>query len=498
MQDTKSHLNKLIRISSLMAVLLILSLTLPMASATLGTNWGCSEHDISKTGACDTIPLSTHYVAWSTETTSFSAERVVCYNGSIYLLDSGEGGGMSCYSGQTGGLQWTFSHEANHVITSDAIAVDGKLYFGTYDALYCIDAITGAKIWESPTSVHNMYATPAYADGVVYCADTRDDFAFNASTGINIWVQPLIGTMNALTVADGRIFYIANGGLYILNCTDGSSLAFTPVSSNGEDGAPTIYNHMVYVIANAVDGVNPGIVAFDESGNALWNTTVPGADTYATVSADNGMVFVGGVSGVEAISIATHQTEWYSVADSNFTYFNQSPIVANGVVYITSSSLHGLYAFSETDGSQLWYVNATDGYGSTSVPASANGMVYFVDNSVNTVLYGIGTYVAYAAPTPTPTPHGGGGGGGDTGSQATPTPVYSNPTPAPSGSWTDKIPVIGGTIKTVGDFWKSLPGIAQTLITVLLFLMMFVLVATAVSRKQKSMKKPKTRRGKHI
>ena len=64
-------------------------------------------------------------------------------------------------------------------------------------------------------------------------------------------------------------------------------------------------------------------------------------------------------------------------------YIAASPVVASGVVYITSTDTH-LYALDAISGKQLWTSGADEGEAS---PAVANGVVYALDTRLGDQLW---------------------------------------------------------------------------------------------------------------
>ena len=69
---------------------------------------------------------------------------------------------------------------------ASACVVDGVVYVGSRDAhVYALDAATGRKKWDYPTSKSWVNTTPTVRDGLVYAAtsDSSRFFALDARTG---------------------------------------------------------------------------------------------------------------------------------------------------------------------------------------------------------------------------------------------------------------------------------------------------------------------------
>jgi WD40 repeat protein len=72
-------------------------------------------------------------------------------------------------------------------VNSCPAVVDGRVYVGSADAnLYCLDASTGAHIWNY--TADDPVGTPAVVDGRVYVGSNDNKvYCLDASTGAHIW-----------------------------------------------------------------------------------------------------------------------------------------------------------------------------------------------------------------------------------------------------------------------------------------------------------------------
>jgi len=89
-----------------------------------------------------------------------------------------------CLNAQNGNIIWTFTNsEANEIIVSSPIYLDGKLFIVDKFDITCLDASTGKKIWNTFTG-DEYYVSPSYADGKIYIVTSeRNLFIFDAITG---------------------------------------------------------------------------------------------------------------------------------------------------------------------------------------------------------------------------------------------------------------------------------------------------------------------------
>jgi outer membrane protein assembly factor BamB len=117
--------------------------------------------------------------------------------------------------------------------------------------LSCVDAATGAKVWESRL-IERTLATPAIADGLLYMPDcTGNLHCFDAGTGERYWVHPLDAkTWGASAfVADGKVyvgteektFWVFQAGktAQVLSKTRLQTVPITPAAADGVLYLPT-------------------------------------------------------------------------------------------------------------------------------------------------------------------------------------------------------------------------------------------------------------------
>ena len=252
-----------------------------------------------------------------------------------------------------GTLLWQYQISPGpYNFTANAPAVaNGAVYFGSTDGnVYSLNANTGTLNWRYQlANGNNLYAlyTPAVANGIVYVTSSYPSLdALNASNGSLLWQYQT-----------------------------GSDLI----------GAPVVANGVVYISSddNYVYAINAS------NGSLLWRY-FGGPLSPATVA--NGIVYF--VSGgtmdageVEALNATTGTLLWHYVTN---TVFHNTPVVANGIVYASSSNNY-LYALNATTGSLLWnYLLNSCSPQQCAIysPAVANGVVYINNGTSNpTYLY---------------------------------------------------------------------------------------------------------------
>jgi outer membrane protein assembly factor BamB len=94
------------------------------------------------------------------------------------------------------------------------VSVNSKSEYGQA-SLYCLDASNGVRVRNFTTEPGNAASSPVVADGQVYVGNTGPQFfvqpdhnvyAFNTSTGEQIWNYTIEGNSGSLTVTDGVVY----------------------------------------------------------------------------------------------------------------------------------------------------------------------------------------------------------------------------------------------------------------------------------------------------
>lgn len=234
-----------------------------------------------------------------------------------------------------------------------------------YQPLFAYDAETGRFVW---TALSDVRASPTFADGVLYVASFDGTlYALDPQTGVPIWSASggCCVYDQAPVVDGGKVFQMrTDHTLTAYDATNGTQLWSTAAFAVGTLAAA---HGMLFF------NDYPNVVALDEaSGTQVWAAPVLTAATTGAPAVANGLVFVT-QSSLMALNANTGEVVWTAPAVSSW-----GPIVANGVVY--ASSLNGEWdAFDERDGSLLWSTTVGSGCGGTcanAVPVVANGVLY--------------------------------------------------------------------------------------------------------------------------
>ncbi len=173
---------------------------------------------------------------------------------------------------------WRFHAGA---IESSPLAVNGLLYFGSWDRrVYALNARTGKKRWSYETD-DRIVGAPAYLNGTIFIGTNGGHlYALNARTGNLRWRAASFTRLGRReyfyatpAVAYGRVFAANTDGIvYAYGATSGR-LLWAQRAGTYVYTAPAVWQKTVYV--GTYDGY---VVAFDAgTGRTKWRYDAPGS-----------------------------------------------------------------------------------------------------------------------------------------------------------------------------------------------------------------------------
>ncbi len=261
-------------------------------------------------------------------------------------------------------------------------AISNGLVFIKGNGLLCINASTGAKVWESTITFYQQLSSPVVADGYVYaCNDLLgtsggEVYAFNETTGDQVWSFPANSSTSTPAVANG-ILYVGsdNGNVYAINAYTGQRI-WNYSTGGAVTSSPVVSDSIVYVGAD--DGNVYAVNA--SSGNKMWNyttgITVRGG-LISSPAVDNNMVYIGSDNtGIYALNASTGTKVWNFSTTGDII---STPAVSGNSVFVVSSNC--IYALNALNGKEIWKLPISPSYAPNgdepSSPAVANGIVYY-------------------------------------------------------------------------------------------------------------------------
>jgi len=222
-------------------------------------------------------------------------------------------GGVYCMDANTGAQLWNYPMD----IPNDPAVFDGKVYvsetdyYGYFSSLYCLDANTGAVIWSKPISDGWVFSSTIVAEDKIYLG-SLDYYNYSGQfqcydiNGNLEWTYTLLPYEVMLftnpAVSNGRVYFTTidlysyyYGNLYCLDAETGAFLWSKPVSNFWywffDSNSPICAENNVYIVD--IDPYNyfGYLRCFNgETGSIIWS--YPLGLTFSTPAYYDGSIFV--------------------------------------------------------------------------------------------------------------------------------------------------------------------------------------------------------------
>lgn len=234
----------------------------------------------------------------------------------------------------------------------------------------------------SVTGDVHEFPTPVVVDGMVYYpsnSGTDSLYALDAGTGELIWKQRVGGVSDdAATVLDGRI-YIASDSIFCFDSLSGERF-WASGDADWTGSTPVVMEGKVFCGTADQSEFTSTIYSLNSStGMQIWSKPLSGY-TASCISVWNEMIFVPTFNDwnptpLYALNAETGDVVWEN-SDNSAGYWDSSPVVVNGVIYINGVDgiARGIDAVS---GSTVW--ESVVGY-TTATSAYHEGRLYFAND----------------------------------------------------------------------------------------------------------------------
>ena len=262
-------------------------------------------------------------------------------------------------------------------------------------------------LWTAPvTGYLHEFPTPVVVDGMVYyTADsigqgTTDSlYALDAATGELVWKYDTGHADDAVTVVDGRV-YSASDSIFCLDAQTGDRIWASGIAHHS-GGTPIVFDGKVYCMRDNVVPDSSGVYCLDAlTGSLLWGDTLFSFPA-SCMALWNGMLFVptatmGGttIGALSAFDMYTGELLWQNT-DSDIGYWDSSPVVVDGVIYI-NDWYEKTFAFDALTGQKVWEQpteggTATIAYHDNTLyfAGEGNGPYYCLDASNGTTVWSV-------------------------------------------------------------------------------------------------------------
>lgn len=360
-----------------MTVLFLILVTLGASAFVYSQDWPMIGHNPGNTGYSPSSGPSVGNLQWEYQTGDEVTTPVVA-DGKVYIGGiSIEGSKIYCLNAETGASIWNYSTPTLYW-SSPAVA-DNKVYIGLFEKILCLNADWGVLIWETNFPGAGQITTPAVADGKVTVGGTNGQiYRLDADTGDLEWnleIELSGPVYSAPAVAEGKIYVVfGGGGIICLNTLSPTSNWARPVESNVML-SPAVADGKVYISSD-----NSKVNCLDAyTGSPIWESDCGGIVTSSPTVAD-GEVYIGLEYGrVYCLDAYTGAWIWEYQTGHDVT----STVVADGKVYICSDRL---YCLNTDTGAWIWDYFIGD---YVTSPAVADEKVYI--SSYSGTVYCIGS-----------------------------------------------------------------------------------------------------------
>lgn len=285
--------------------------------------------------------------------TSMPPPQLEDFAETIYI---GSYNSVCAFNAQTGALKWR--KPFNDIIYASPAYADGMVYITFRGNLYAFDTLGNTR-WSYGGGFNYLRQSPIVKNGMVYScySDWKQLMAYDAKTGNTIWTNNvgLSGDdefgLSDIEIIDNSVF-INSKQLYSLNATTGYLKWKYP---NGGVVTPVRLNNKLYAISN-----QHSLFALDLlTGQLLWEKTDPSifSQPHGLGTAD-GKLFYTDLSGISALDTINGSRIWYNpVFTEDILHQGYSPTVTGDTGYFrTLSSIH---LYNIQNGNLIWQVPGT-------------------------------------------------------------------------------------------------------------------------------------------
>ncbi len=321
---------------------------------------------------------------------------------------------------------WQF--KTGGAVVSSPIVVSDKVFVTSSDKkLYCLEAGTGKKLWETVSFQGEINNTPCFDEGHVFVGGTILRMAkFNADTGALVWkTQDGYWVESSPVARNGKIFFGFSDGIIAIKSTNilekvwsfktGKLVKSSPAISNDgksifcgcEDGkmyclnaengqkkwefstgAP-IKTTPAYMGDKIYFGSDNGYFycLSESTGGLVWKTKLPREIRSSASAAGTSVYFGCGNGKMYCLNAATGSIKWELIVANSI---DSSPALIQGVLAVGASYTAGgqeLVLIDAASGKKLW---SQLGCGGASSPAYSDGKVFVGSKDGNVYCFGEG------------------------------------------------------------------------------------------------------------
>jgi outer membrane protein assembly factor BamB len=354
-----------------------------------GDDWTMVNYDAThERHSVEDLPLNLS-MRWNLTVNNEYVSQVAISNGMGYVYIHGNNGKLTAFNATTGETLWSSNDTWSPTASPSSPAINGGF---VYTGSAAFNASTGKLIFNY-SNLNDVFqvTSPTVANGIIYLGYFADlsnysggILALDAYSGKVIWDVRTYSFPFSSPAVDNGMIYFCNGNVIALDALTGKLVWHSSVESNNFSPVTVAGN---YVFVGGIGGVLYCLNAL--VGTEIWNiTTKIGPEVCPAVA--NGIVY----AGEKALNISTGKTIW-----NNTLLKSSSPAIAGKVVYVSSYdnvfrgmepyqyNVYGLDAFS---GKIIWNYSLPIHYYAyfPDSPVVANGMLYVVPTAGQVYAFG--------------------------------------------------------------------------------------------------------------
>ncbi|MBV9009848.1 MAG: PQQ-binding-like beta-propeller repeat protein [Verrucomicrobia bacterium] len=256
---------------------------------------------------------------------------------------------LVAFNESTGQQVWSVNITGTYAV-ADAAYDSGKVFVVNFDGLLqAFDAATGNPLWSvTLPGQYDFTAPPAAVNGTIFLAGVGEGatlYAVNETNGSAVWTANLFsGIRSSPAVTLTHVFVSLDYPASAFNPVTGQlQWNYSGASGGGDGSAPVFHLGKLYVHDPSVGSTDGLIIDADNGANvgSFASDRLPAfIDNLAVYSSS------GTLTGVD---IPTGQVLWSFAGDGGL---NSAPLIANGTIYIGSTS--GLLYGLDLQGKQIW------------------------------------------------------------------------------------------------------------------------------------------------
>ncbi|RZB32284.1 MAG: cobaltochelatase CobN [Candidatus Argoarchaeum ethanivorans] len=364
--------------------------------------------DPGRTGnASGNAPLA-DMILWETKLgESYIGCGASVVSGRVYVsnwptMGASSGIGLYCLDESDGSLIWNNTLGGNGGVSTPAISGD-RVFAGsvgpygppgpddpTTGDLYCIDATTGATIWnislEHDPQWFGLASSPLIYDDKVYVVSWSDGILHAIDfDGSELWNYSASGSSNVYMSAatDGsKLFFGGGNAMNCVDITNHTKVWRFNVGDSEVSTTPAVHDGIVYFATGKPDKKLYAVNT--TTGTLVWSRYLYGSLSSPAIS--NGRIYIGDKDKkMNCINAIDGSEVWNQTLNGAC---RSSPVVADGMVYTAANNAEGtIYCFDADDGTLIWSYDTND-Y-NMAQPSVSDGILYMGSDTGYLYAFGI-------------------------------------------------------------------------------------------------------------